>query len=184
MLPFSMVGWVKVAGSVNNWAYSLHPILFGLVIGGLALFEIARRAGLQWNVAAQSVICACLVTFIMVLRPGKEILKYPFEVSALPLVTAYNESKTGNVWFPEFPLSTLLATGHLYHHSFSVYAIFLAGKTIPAEQIAEGIPKAPFTLKFLAGNPQGTEAEKMASYLKLHTGSLKRVGPWEELLVH
>jgi hypothetical protein len=186
MLPFSLIGWVKVGGSVNNLAYPLQPILFGLVIGSLALVEIARRAGLQWNVASQSLICACLVAFIVALRPGKEILGYPLNVSALPLVTAYNESKTGNVWFPEFPLSTLLATGRLYHHSFSVYAIFLAGKTVPAEQIAEGIPKAPFTLKFLAGNPQGTEAEKMISYLKLHTGSLvqKRVGPWQEVLVH
>jgi len=185
MLPFSLIGWVKVGGSVNNFAYPLQPILFGLVIGGLALFEIARRAGLQWNVAAQSLICACLVAFIVALRPGKEILRYPLNVSALPLVTAYNESKTGNVWFPEFPLSTLLATGRLYHHSFSVYAIFLAGKTVPAEQIAEGIPKAPFTLKFLAGNPQGTQAEKMISYLKLHRGSLlqRRVGPWQEVLV-
>src|SRR5262249_55287672 len=113
MLPFSMIGWMKVGGSVNNWAYPLQPILFGLLIGGLALVEIARGAGLQWNVVAQSLICACLVTFIITLRPSKEILGYPLNVTALPLVTAYNESKAGNVWFPEFPLSTLLATGHL-----------------------------------------------------------------------
>jgi hypothetical protein len=150
------------------------------------LFAIARKAGLQWNVAAQLLICACLVGFIMTLRPSKEILGYPLRVSALPPVTAYNESKTSNVWFPEFPLSTLLATGRLYHHSFSVYAIFLAGKTVPARQIAEGIPQAPFTLKFLAGNLQGTFANEMISYLKLHAGSFsqKRVGPWEEVLVH
>src|SRR5262249_9601003 len=113
-------------------------------------------------------------------------LSYPLNVSALPLVTGYNESKTGNVWFPEFPLSTLLATGRLYHHSFSIYAIFLAVRTIQAEQVSEGVPKAPFTLNFLAVTPHGTEAEKMTSYLKLHTGSplQKRVGPWQEVLVH
>jgi hypothetical protein len=186
MLPFSLLGWVKVGGDVNNWAYSIQPVLFGLVIGGLALFEIARKGGLQWNVAAQSLICACLVGFIVTLRPGKEILGYPLNVSALPVVTAYNESKTGNVWFPEFPLSTLLSTGRLYHNSYAIVAIFLAGKTVPAGQIAEGIPKAPFTLKFLADNREGTEVKEMISYLKLSAESFsqKRVGPWKEVLVH
>jgi hypothetical protein len=72
---------------------------------------------------------------------------------------------SSNVWFPEFPLSALLAAGRLYHHSWSVFAIFLAGKTVPPRQIAEGIPKAPFTLKFLTGDPEGTAASKMGSYL-------------------
>jgi hypothetical protein len=186
MLPFSLLGLVKVGGDINSATYSVQPVLFGLVIGGLALFEMARKAGLQWNVAAQSLICACLMGFIMTLRPGKEILRKPLNLSALPLLNAYNESRTGNFWFPEFPLSTLLATGRLYHHSYSVFAIFLAGKTVPAEQFAEGIPKAPFTLKFLADNPQGSEARQMISYLKLPTGSFsqKRVGPWQGVSVH
>src|SRR5262249_27032733 len=99
MLPFSLLGLVKVGGDVNNSAYSIQPVLFGLVIGGLALFEIAGRAGLQWNVAAQSLMCACLVGFIVTLRPGKQHLGSLLSVSAQPLVTAYNESKTSNVWF-------------------------------------------------------------------------------------
>ena len=186
MLPFSLLGLVKVGGDVNALAYSVQPVMLGLVIGGLALFEMARKAGLQWDVAAQSLICVCLVGFIIVLRPNEVTLGYPFNVSTLPLVTAYNESKTGNFWFPEFPLSALLATGHLYHHSFSVLDMFLAGKPIPARQIAEGIPKAPFTLKFLADNPEDSEAEKMTSFLKPATGSFsqKTVGLWKEVLVH
>jgi len=187
MLPFSLLGMVKVGGNWNSAAHSVQPVLFGLIIGGLALVqEMSRKAGLQWNLAAQSLICACLVSVIMFLRPSKEILGYPFSMSALSSATAYNESKTSNVWFPEFPLSTLLATGHLYHYSWALYGIFLAGKTVPARQIAEGIPKTPFTLKFLADNVQGTEASKMISYLKLPAGSLleKRVGPWQEVLVH
>lgn len=186
MLPFSLLGLVKVGGDVNALAYSVQPVMLGLVIGGLALFEMARKAGLQWDVAAQSLICVCLVGFIIVLRPNEVTLGYPFNVSTLPLVTAYNELKTGNFWFPEFPLSALLATGHLYHHSFSVLDMFLAGKPIPARQIAEGIPKAPFTLKFLADNPEDSEAEKMTSFLKPATGSFsqKTVGLWKEVLVH
>src|SRR5262245_47656877 len=150
MLPFSRLGFVKVGGDINSHAHTLQPMLLGLVIGGLAFFEMARKSGLEWNVAAQSLICACLVIFIIILRPfGKEIRGFPLSVSALPLVTAYNESKSGNVWLPEFPLITLLATGRLYHHSASIYAIIQTGNTISAEQIAEGIPKRPFTLKFL-----------------------------------
>jgi hypothetical protein len=184
MMPFSRLGFVKVGGSINSHAHTLQPVLLGLVIGGLAFFEMARKSGLQWNVAAQSLICACLVSFIMILRPlGKEIRGFPLSVSALPLVTAYNESKTGNVWFPEFPLSTLLATGRLYHHSWSIYAIILAGNTISAGQIAEGIPKRPFTLKFLADDSEDSAVKELTSLLKLHVVSQKRVGPWQEMLV-
>jgi hypothetical protein len=98
-------------------------------------------------------------------------------------MTAYNESKTGQVWFPEFPLSTLLATGHLYHHSWSIYAIILAGYTIPAEQIAEGIPKRPFTFKFLVEGSEDWPASEITSLLNLPAVSQKRVGPWQEVLV-
>jgi hypothetical protein len=179
MLPFSLLGMVKAEGWVNNLAYSVQPVLFGLVIGGLALFQMARKAGLQWNLAAQSLICACLVMGVIALRPTVGILVHPINASASAWeLTVYNESKTGNVYFPEFPLSTLLATGHLYHHAFSVYAIFLAGKTVPPEQIVEGIPKAPFTLKFLA------DRDGKVTYLKLPAGPQKRVGPWEEVFVH
>jgi hypothetical protein len=185
MLPFSLLGMVKVGGGINSAAESVQPVLFGLVIGGVALSEMVKKAGLQWNLMAQSLICACLVSFIMLLRPSKEILGYPLNLLALPSVTAYNESKTSNVWFPEFPLSTLLATGHLYHHSYSIYSIFLAGKTVPARQIAEGIPKTPFTLKFFADDRQYTEAKRLMSYLKLPRSlSQKRVGPWQEVFVH
>jgi hypothetical protein len=186
MLPFSVLGLVKVGGNVNASSHSIQPVLFGLVIGGLTLLQMARKAQLQWNVMAQSLICVCLVGFIITLRPGKEVLGYPLNISALPVVTAYNESKTSNVWFPEFPLSTLLATGRLYHHSYSIFAIFLAGKNVPAQQIAEGIPKAPFMLKFLAGDREGTKASEMTSYLKLPAESIsqRRVGPWQEVLVH
>jgi len=181
MLPASMLGLAKVAGHINSAAHSVQPVLFGLVIGGLALFEMAKKAGVQWNVVAQSLICACLVSFIITLQPTKEILRSPLNAWA-PVVTAYNESKTGNVWFPEFPLSTLLATGNLYHHSWAVYQTFLAGKNVPANQIVEGIPKAPFTLKFLASDR--IKAGQMVSYLKLSALSQRRVGAWEEVLVH
>jgi hypothetical protein len=183
MLPFSLLGWVKVGGWINNLAYSVQPVLFGLVIGGLALFQMARKAGLQWNLAAQSLICACLVMGVIALRPTVGILVHPINASASAWeLTVYNESKTGNVWFPEFPLSTLLATGHLYHHAWSVYAIFLAGKTVSPEQIVEGIPKTPFTLKFLAD--KDGKAKELITYLKLPAGPQKRVGPWEEVFVH
>ena len=185
MLPFSLLGLVKVGGNVNASAFSIQPLLLGLVIGGLGLVEVARRAGPQWNVVAQSIICACLVAFIATLRPGREILGYPLNVATAPPVTAYQQSKDGNVWFPEFPLSSLLATGRPYHHSYSVHAIFLARKTVSPRQLAEGIPQAPFTLKYLRDDREGVEAEKMLSYLGIPPDSLSdaKVGPWQQVLV-
>src|SRR5262249_23598383 len=142
-------GIVKVGGAENSAAGSVQPVLFGLVIGSLGFVEVAKKAGVQWNVAAQSVICAWLLLFIAALRPGPEVLRYPFNIASAPMLTAYNESKSDKVWFPEFPLSSLLATGHLYHFSYGIFDRYLAGKPVSKAQILEGIPPPPFKLKYL-----------------------------------
>jgi hypothetical protein len=104
-------------------------------------------------------------------------------VSQLPLLTAYEESKSGDTWFPEFPLSTLLATGQLYHHGYSIFAIYLGGFTVSAQQLTEGIPKQrPFKLKYLRGT---AEADKLITIMKIPPGDFiqKEVGPWREVLI-
>ena len=42
--------------------------------------------------------------------PSRGILLYPFNITSAPMLTAYKESKSDKVWFPGFPLSSLLAT--------------------------------------------------------------------------
>ena len=64
VLPFALLGLVKVGGDVNSAAHSVQPVLFGLVIGSLGFVELAKKAGVQWNVVAQSVICAWLVWYL------------------------------------------------------------------------------------------------------------------------
>jgi hypothetical protein len=118
MLPMALLGLVKVAGAENSAAHSVQPVLFGLVIGSLGFVEVAKKAGVQWNVAAQSVICAWLLLYIAALRPGPEFLRYPFNITSAHMLIAYKESKSDKVWFPEFPLSSLLASDHFYHCLF------------------------------------------------------------------
>ena len=192
MLPLSMLGRVKVGGDINQLAYTLQPLLFAFVIGGMALLADAEKAGAQWNFVAQSVVCACLLLFMLILRPDIEIRSYSSRVSQLPpLLTAYHESKSGDTWFPEFPLSTLLATGQLYHHGYSIFAIYLGGFTVSTQQLTEGIPKQrPFKLKYL-----GTEeADKLITIMKIPPlitimkippgdFTQKEVGPWREVLI-
>src|SRR5262249_21568028 len=93
--------------------------------------------------------------------------------------------------FPEFPLSTLLATGQLYHHGYSIFAIYLGGFTVSTQQLTEGIPKQrPIKLKYL-----GTEeADKLTTIMKIPPlittmkippgdFTQKEVGPWREVLI-
>lgn len=183
MFPFSLLGLVKVGGNINASAFTIQPLLFGLVIGGLGLLVVARRASVQWHVLAQVVVGACLLIYIAALRPGGKILSYPFEISSAPVVTAYQESKGGHFWFPEFPLAMLLATGRIYHHAYSVHAIYLAGDTVPPRQLAEGIPETPFTLKYLAGNSEGVEAASMLALLGLGSIVPEKKGRWRQVLV-
>ena len=184
MLPFALLGLVKVGGNVNSAAHSVQPVLFGLVMGSLGLVEVAKKAGVQWNVLAQSVICAWLLVFIAALRPGPETLQYPLSISSALTLTAYEESKSGNVWFPEFPLSSLLATGHFYHFPYGIFDRYLAGKPVSKAQILEGIPTPPFKLKYLQSSY--SKADMIPQYLGLSDETIahgKKTGPWVEIMV-
>jgi hypothetical protein len=182
MLPFAWLGLAKIGGEVNSAAYSVQPVLFGLVIGSLGLVEVAKKAGVQWNVIAQSVICAWLCLVFIAALPDRSILHYPFNITSSPMLTVYKESKSDKVWFPEFPLSSLLSTGHLYHFSPGIFDRYRAGKTVSKAQILEGIPTPPFKLKYLSTNI----ARRMSQYFDLSddtTSHGKKKGPWVEIIV-
>jgi hypothetical protein len=194
MLPMALLGWVKQGGDFNSLAYTLQPLLFALVIGGLAFLVAAKDAGARWHFVAQSVVCSCLLVFFATLRPGPAILRYPLEVSEAPLTTAYEQSKSGDYWFPEFPLSSLLATGRPYHtsaatsvaiihasHSYAIYALSLCGRPVSLQQLSEGMPKAPFKLKYLSDNPENSPI----TFLQVPPGAVteEQIGPWRQLLV-
>jgi len=184
MLPFTLLGILKVGGGANNLAFSVQPVLFGLVIGSLGFVEVAKKAGVQWRVVAQLVICAWLLVSIAALLLSIKILPYPFNIASAPVLTAYKESRSENVWFPEFPLSGLLATGHFYHFSYGIFDRYLAGKPVSKSQILEGIPSPPFKLKYL---PRAyAKADMMPQYLGLSDDTVshgRETGPWIEMMV-
>jgi hypothetical protein len=179
MLPFAWLGLVRLGGDVNSAAYSVQPVLFGLVIGSLGLAEVTKKAGVQWNVIAQSVICAWLCLIFIAALPNRSILHYPLNITSSPMLTVYKESKSDKVWFPGFPLSSLLSTGHLYHFSRGIFDRYLAGKSVSKAQILEGVPTPPFKLKYLENST--TNANPMSWLLGLSDG--KKTGPWVEIIV-
>ena len=184
VLPFALIGLVKIGGDVNSASYSIQPLLFGLVMGSLGFVEVARKAGVQWNIAAQSVICAWLGLIFIADLPKRRILHYPFNISTAPIFTAYKESKSNKVWFPEFPLSSLLATGHLYHFSYGIFDRYLAGRPVSKTQMLEGIPTPPFKLKYLPDS--GTNADMVPLYLGLSSDVIsgkRKEGAWVEMPV-
>jgi hypothetical protein len=182
-LPLSVLAFMKVGGAWNNLAYTIVPILLALAISSLGLLDIARRAGDEWNVMAQLVLCGGLLIFIFVLRPG--LLHNPFNIASAPMLTAYEESKSGNVWFPEFPLSSLLATGHSYHFSYGIFDRYLAGKPVLKEQILEGVPTPPFKIKYLIES-HCSRADMVPQFLGLSGDIISQrnqKGPWMEVMV-
>src|SRR5262249_17471644 len=145
---------------------SIQPVLFGLVMSSLGLVEVAKKAGVQWNVVAQSVGCTWLGLVIIAALPTREILHYPWDIANAPMLTAYTESKSEKVWFPGYPLSTLLATGRLYHFSYGIFDRYFAGRPVLKAQILEGAPTPPFKLKYLQRSGM-TNANMMPHYLGL-----------------
>ena len=181
MMPFALLGLVIVGGNDNNALYSVQPVLFGLVLGSLTFAEIAKKAGVQWQVVAQSVICAWVALLCVAVLPGRHILRYPFDIANAPMSTAYKESKSSKVWFPEHPLSSLLATGHLYHFSYGIWDRYLAGKPVSKTQMWDGLPVPPFKLKSLHYDP-----DTISLYLGLTEDTIshaKKDGRWMEILV-
>jgi hypothetical protein len=185
MLPISLIGFLKVGGNVNQLSFSLQPVLLGMSMGALGLSKVARKAGAKWDSLARYIVSAWLVVFIAALRPGIQILRYPFESARAPVVLAYQEYKRSSVWFPEFPLSGLLATGQMYHFSYGIFDRFLARRPPSHQQILQGIPKMPFTLKYLK-NSTWTKAEEAPMYLgvALDPASGKERGLWREIFVN
>jgi len=172
-----------VQGDVNNASYSVQPVLFGLVVGSLTFAEIVKKAGVQWQVVAQLTICAWVGLLCVAVLPGRHILHYPFDIANAPMLTAYKESKSSKVWFPEFPLSSLLATGNLYHFPNGIADRYLAGKPVSKTQMWEGFPSPPFKLKSLQGDP---ETVTISLYLGLSGDTIshaKKDGPWDEMLM-
>jgi len=183
-LPFALLGVVKVGGGANVTSHTLQPVFFGLVIASLGFVEIAKKVGGQWNVVAQSVLCVGLV--LIAALSGRLVLHWQFNIFSAPMLTAYKESKSDNVWFPEFPLSSLLATGHFYHFSYAVFDRYLAGRPVSRAQILEGIPTPPFKLKYLEGANSRTNAFLIPQYLGLSDDTIshgKKTGPWVEIIV-
>ena len=184
MLPFALLGFMKVGGSLNNTSHSLQPVFFGLVMASLGFVEIAKKVGGQWNVAAQSVLCVGLVLIGIAAVSSRQVLHWRFDIFSAPMLTAYKESKSDNVWFPEFPLSSLLATGHLYHFSYALCDRYLAGRHVSTAQILEGIPTPPFKLKYLEASK--SQANLVPEYLGLSDDTIshrKKTGPWIEIIV-
>jgi hypothetical protein len=184
MLPFALLGVVKVGGGANVTSHALQPVFFGLVIASLGFVEIAKKVGGQWNVVAQSVLCVGLV--LIAVPSGQQVLHWRFDIFSAPMLTAYKESKSDNVWYPEFPLSSLLATGHFYHFSYAVFDRYLAGRPVSRAQILEGIPTPPFKLKYLEASNSHTNAFLIPQYLGLSDDTIshgKKTGPWVEIIV-
>jgi len=184
LLPISLLGFSKVGGATNTLVYSLQPILLALSMGALGLLAVARRAGARWDFVARSVVGAWLLVLIVAVRPLVGILHYPLEATRAPVEIAYEESKAGNVWFPEFPLSGLLATGRMYHFSNGIFDRFLARRPTPWQQLVRGIPQVPFTMKYLR-EERTAYAEKMPIYLGLPLDlfSGKDGGVWRQGVV-
>jgi hypothetical protein len=100
------------------------------------------------------------------------------------MLTAYKESKSDNVWFPEFPLSSLLATGRFYHFSNGIWDRYVASKPVSRAQLLEGIPPPPFKLKYLEESI--SQASAIPRYLGLSEDAIshgKKTGPWVEMIV-
>jgi hypothetical protein len=185
VLPFTLIGLLKFGGDINSVTHSIQPVFFGLVIGSLTFVEVAKKATVQSSVVAQSVICAWLGLLFIAALPNRGILRYPFNIGSAPMLTAYNESKSDKVWFPGFPLSSLLATGHLYHFSYGIFDRYLAGKPVSKTQMLEGIPTPPFKLKYL--HDSSSSSDMMPRYLGLSDdkifSSRRTDGLWMEMLV-
>ncbi len=144
MVPTSVLGKAKIAGSENN----LSPSVYFLVAAAtLALIDIVPDI---LSCYAQSVQRSVKLLFVLLITGlvcvnalrFREIPLLLQNISSNDQKVAYEYAKKypGEAYFPNNPLSSLLAEGKLYHFNFGLIDRELAGFPVSREHFWAHIP--------------------------------------------
>ncbi len=137
----SILGKIKVVGSINALGPAVYFFLAAAVVElqrfRLPEMDPAKASGMRHAVAG-----AILAVFVAAQLPiGLYNLAVRTDYDPMASVYAFSKKHPGEVYFPEFPLSVMLAEGHLYHFSWGLSDRAEAGKPVSGSYFHQYLPQ-------------------------------------------
>ena len=144
-IPMTLVGRAKIGGSMNALSHSAY---FLYIAAAMALAQAARHEDLRLaphrvrpvGIILTIVLMAAIAWTVPSLR---ELRDAPRELAENPETAAFAYAMTHKeeVYFPFNPLITLMSEGRVYHFSYALADLDLAGFGLDAEQFRRWIPR-------------------------------------------
>jgi len=141
MLPMTLLGWVKIGGDYNSFSYIIYFLVIAIVFGLSQLFNENVAAPVVKNTRIFLII-------LMVYFVGMRLYDFS-QIGTRLFSLAYNDHKQAyefalkhpqEVYYPNNPLSTLLAEERLYHSAWALFEKEMSGYATKPEHFKKHIP--------------------------------------------
>jgi hypothetical protein len=144
-LPTSILGRIKDGGTDNNYALVDY---FLTIAVALCLLRLTTLPSFRAHPVLPRVLPVTigLLLCMQMLRTIPDVVRLPGQIAAFlrgsPSQQAYEFAREhpGKVYFPWYPLASLLAEGRLYHVTYGIYQRELAGFQVTREHLFQDLP--------------------------------------------
>jgi hypothetical protein len=155
MLPVSILGRARFGGADNSY-HSVHYLILGATVL-LAEMAVARPDRRKATTVVLVMMLCSLLSVVFAVPTARELerLRQP-RATAHQAVYRYALEHPGTAYFPQFPLSGLLAEGVPYHGEVGVLERKAAGFEPSVEHFRRHIPKDAVYVVFGPDTADGT----------------------------
>jgi len=150
MLPTSILGWIKVGGDYNDLSPTIYFLYLGFILASFGLILGWLNSDCQktrWEAKLFLLLIVLAVTLAnREINPNLKNFKILWN-NEIQAAYNYEKKHPGVVYFPNQPLSALIAEGKLYHHAYGVFERRICGFPLSREHFMENIPP---NMRFIA----------------------------------
>jgi hypothetical protein len=149
LLPFSILGYAKVGGDLNNFSFALFSLTCGVTMMFADLWHGGGMASAR-HLALSALVATALLLAAFEVRLAFDI---PAQVRGLShteqqVAFTYLERHPGQAYFPWFPLAHLEAEGQFRHFLWGLVDRSLAREPASRAELRAYIPQDPRVIAF------------------------------------
>jgi len=156
LLPLGALGRMKYGGDINSYGAAHLCLLLGLALGVLAV--CSAKKGL---VRAVRLTLGVVVALQMInAAPGivqRKTDLAKLETAGSQMAFRFAIRHPGEVYFPWYPMASLMADGELYHAGYGLFDWALADLGVPDERLRHHLPDK---LRYVAFQQFSQEADR------------------------
>ena len=152
LVPSSVLGYVKIGGYYNNFALTHYFLLAAATVGAVGWWPRFASISLARLLRAAAVALCLAEGFSLLIQPGRLAGMYA-RIAAISdnqqeTIYQYTKKHPDVAYFPWNNLSTLLASGRLYHFEWGICDRKEAQIPISPEQLQRHVPSKMVVIGF------------------------------------